>query len=212
MKAQLKILFIALLLAVFTTGCGCGGGGGDSADLVSIEVTPANPSIALGTDQQFTATGIFSDNSVQDLTNSVTWSSSDTSIATISNEAGSQGLASPQAIGSTTITATSGSVSGSTTLTVTAAAVDLVSITVTPENKVVGFHTTIQYTATGHFSDNTTQDITTLVTWSSSDTSVATISNEPGSKGSATTDGVRGTTIITATLGNISGSTSLIDP
>jgi hypothetical protein len=83
---------------------------------------------------------------------------------------------------------------------------------VTPANKYVGYHTTLQYTATGHFSDNTTQDITKSVTWSSSDTSVATISNQLGSKGLATTDGVTGTTVITATLGNISGSTSLIDP
>jgi hypothetical protein len=300
MKVQFKILFIALLLAVFTTGCGCGGGGDSSADLVSIEVTPAAPSIALGTHQQFTATGIFSNNSRQDLTNSVTWSSADTSIATISNETGSEGLAASQAIGLTTIVATSGGVSGSTTLTVTAAAlfsitvsppnpsiaqgihqqftaigiftdnttqdittsvdwsssdtsiatmsntadskglatsvaagstsiiatagsvsgstsltvtaVALVSITVTPENKFVGYHTTLQYTATGHFSDNTSQDITTSVTWSSSDTAVATISNQTGSKGLATTDGVSGTTVITATLGNISGSTLLIDP
>lgn len=212
MKVQLKIWFIVLLLAFFATGCGCGGGGDDPVVLVSIEVTPADPAIALGTHQQFTATGIFSDNSVQDFTNSVTWSSSDTSIATISSETGSAGLAASQAIGSTTISATSGSVSGATSLTVTAGAVDLVAITVTPKDKTVTFHTTLQYTATGHFSDNTTQDITTLVEWSSSDISVATISNDPGSKGVATTDGVRGTTIITATLGNISGSTSLIDP
>jgi len=300
MKVQLKILFIAVLMAFFTTGCGCGGGGETPSVLVSIEVTPVDSSIALGTHQQFTATGIFSDNSRKDLTNLVTWSSADTVIATISNEAGSQGLAASQAIGSTTITATSGSVSGSTTLTVTAAvlvsiavsppnpsiaqgmnqqftaigtftdntmqdittsvvwsssdtsiatisdtagfkglatgvaagstsiiatsgsvsgstsltvtAVSLVSITVTPANKLAGFHTTIQYTATGNFSNNTTQDITTSVTWSSSDISVATISNQPGLKGLATTDGVIGTTVITATSGNISGSTSLIDP
>ncbi len=299
MKTKLKILFIALLFAVFATGCGCGGGGG-SANLVSIEVTPADPSIALGTHQQFTATGIFSNDSRKDITNSVIWSSSDVSIATISNETGIQGLATSQAVGSTTITATSGSISGSTTLTVKAAvlvsitvsplnpsvaqgmrqqftaigifsdntmqdittsvewsssdsaiatisnnvgskgsatgvaagtagiiatagnisgsasltvtAASLLSITVTPEIITVGYNTTVQYTATGHFSDNSTQDITTLVTWSSSDTSVATISNQPGSKGLATTDGVSGSTVITATLGNISGSALLIDP
>ena len=128
----------------------------------------------------------------------------------MSNTADSKGLATSVAAGSTSIIATAGSVSGSTSLTVTAVA--LVSITVTPENKFVGYHTTLQYTATGHFSDNTSQDITTSVTWSSSDTAVATISNQTGSKGLATTDGVSGTTVITATLGNISGSTLLIDP
>ena len=210
MKAQFKILFIALLLAVFTTGCGCGGGGDSSADLVSIEVTPADPSIELGTNQQFTATGIFTDNTVQDITTSVEWSSSDTSIATISNTEGSKGLATSVAAGSTNIIATSGSISGSTTLTVSA--VTLVSITVTPARIFAGFNTTVQYQAVGTFSDNTTEDITATVIWSSSDTSIATISNEPGSKGLATTDSRIGSTTITATLGNISGSAVLIDP
>ena len=43
--------------------------------LVSIAVTPANPSLAKGLTQQFTATGTYSDNSTQNLTSQVTWSS-----------------------------------------------------------------------------------------------------------------------------------------
>src|SRR6266478_1297801 len=86
--------------------------------LSSIAVTPANPSIAKGTTQQFTATGTFSDGSTQNLTSTATWSSSNTSVATIN----SAGLASGVATGSTTMQAISGSVSGSTTLTVTAPA------------------------------------------------------------------------------------------
>jgi hypothetical protein len=83
--------------------------------LVSIAVTPANPSIAVGGHQQFTATGTYSDGSYQNLTNSATWTSSATSIATIN----SAGLATGVAAGNATITATYGSVHGSTTLTVT---------------------------------------------------------------------------------------------
>jgi trimeric autotransporter adhesin len=210
MKVQLKIWFIALLLAVFSTGCGCGGGGGTQADLVSIEVTPTNTSIELGIHQQFTAIGTFTDNTTQDITTSVDWNSSDPSIATISDTAGSKGLATSVAAGSTSIIATSGSISGSTSLTVTA--VTLVSITVTPARMFAGFNTTVQYKAVGTFSDNTAEDITTTVIWSSSDPSIATISNEPGSKGLATTDSRIGSTTITATLGNISGSAVLIDP
>ena len=70
-------LFILLLLLAMITGCGGGGGGGStSSTLVSIAVTPANPRIALGTTQQFIATGAFSDNTTQDLTASAAWSSS----------------------------------------------------------------------------------------------------------------------------------------
>jgi uncharacterized protein YjdB len=120
--------------------------------------------------------------------------------------AGSKGLATGVAAGTTTITATSGSVSGSTTLTVTAAT--LVSISVTPTNPSIAKGTTRQFTATGTYSDSTTQNLTTAVTWSSSSTTVATISNATGSKGLAT--GVAaGTTTITATSGSVSGTTSL---
>src|SRR5947199_1261731 len=86
------------------------------ATLVSIAVTPANPSVPKGSTQQFTATGTYTDNSTQNLTSTVTWTSSATSIATIN----SSGLASTVAQGTSTITATSGPVNGSTTLTVTA--------------------------------------------------------------------------------------------
>jgi concanavalin A-like lectin/glucanase superfamily protein/Big-like domain-containing protein len=88
-----------------------------SATLQSITVTPANPSIAAGGHQQFTATGNYSDGSHQDLTSSATWSSSNQSVATIT----STGYATGVATGTTTIKAVSGSISGTTTLTVTAA-------------------------------------------------------------------------------------------
>jgi len=88
--------------------------------LMSITVTPANPSISLGSTQQFTATGTYTDASTQNLTTTATWSSSATSVATISNASGSQGLAAATGIGTTTIEAASGAINGSTTLTVTA--------------------------------------------------------------------------------------------
>ena len=85
-----------------------------SATLNSITVTPANPAIASGSTQQFVATGTFSDNSTQNISSQVTWSSSNGGVATIN----STGLATGVAGGSSTIKATQGSVNGSTTLTV----------------------------------------------------------------------------------------------
>ena len=67
-------------------------------------------------------TGLYSDNSTQDLTTQVTWTSSDNAVATVSNAAGSNGLATTAGVGSTTVSATSGAVSGSTSLTVITAA------------------------------------------------------------------------------------------
>jgi len=88
--------------------------------LVSIQVLPANGSLPLTTALQFQAIGAFSDGSQQDLTTSTVWNSTDPAAATISNSTGGQGLAKSAAAGTTTISASAGSISGSTGLAVTA--------------------------------------------------------------------------------------------
>src|ERR1035437_424984 len=117
-----KLLFLVLILLLVTNcsngGSNNGGSGTSSATLLSIAVTPANPSIAPGTTEQFTATGTFSDNTTQVLTTLVSWSSSSQSVATISNTAGSNELVTSLATGTTTIKATCSGISGSTLLTV----------------------------------------------------------------------------------------------
>jgi hypothetical protein len=91
------------------------------SELVAITVAPAVGALAPGATQQFTATGIYSDSSSQDLTDDVAWSSSVPGTATVSNDTGSQGLATAVADGATTITATdpSSTISGTAALTVT---------------------------------------------------------------------------------------------
>ena len=88
--------------------------------LVSITVTPASPAIASGTAIQLHATATYSDNSTQEVTTQVTWSSSNTAVATVSNNSGTQGLATGISSGAVTITATENGVSGTATVTVTA--------------------------------------------------------------------------------------------
>ena len=174
--------------------------------LLTITVAPTTASIAAGNTQQFTATGHYSDLSTQNLTTTATWSSSNTSAATVSNSSGSQGLATGVAAGATTITATSGAISGTAVLTVTSGV--LLTITVAPTTASIAAGNTQQFTATGHYSDLSTQNLTTNVTWSSSNTSAATVSNSSGSRGLAT--GVAsGASSITATSGAISGTAVL---
>ena len=178
----------------------------NAAALVSIAVTPANAPIALGTNQQFTATGTYTDGSTLNITAAVSWSSSSPGVATVSNVAQNIGQATSVSTGQTTITASSGAISGSTVLTVTPAA--LLSITVTPAIPTIPLGSTTQFTATGSYSDGSTQNITGTVTWASSALTVATISNTAGSNGLATSAGT-GQATITATSGSISGSTTL---
>lgn len=177
-----------------------------SISLTQLVISPPSPSIAIATTQKFNLTGVFSDGSIRNLTPFATWSSSNTSVATISNTLGNKGLATAVAAGVTTIAATVNGVSASTTLTVTGAT--LSSISVTPVNASIGRNTSLQYTATGIFSDGTSQDITQSVTWATGNSGIATISNNEDSKGLATGVGA-GTTTVTATLGALSNSTNL---
>lgn len=177
-----------------------------SAVLVALEVTPTNPSIALGTSQQFAATGMFSDGTTQDLTAEVQWDSSPTGASTISNDVGSPGLAHSVGLGDTAISATHSGVVGSTMLTVSDAT--LVSIAVTPVLPEIALGTTQAFTATGTFTDGSVQDLTALVVWSSSDESVSPVANSAGEKGVATSIAL-GATTISAALSGITGSTSL---
>ncbi|EHH1079229.1 Ig-like domain-containing protein, partial [Vibrio parahaemolyticus] len=162
-----------------------------NAIVSSIQVTPATGTTPKGLTQAFVATATLSDGSTQDVTTdpAVSWSSSDTSIATISNSAGSEGLATGEEVGNVTITATDTSgpapVSGTATLTVTNAIV--VGLQVTPPTETTPIGLTKSFTATAVLSDGSTQDVTTdpAISWTSSDASIASVSNG-ADKGTAT--------------------------
>jgi hypothetical protein len=81
-KALINIGF-DLLATFLLAGCG----GGDSPYLTRISVSPNHSSVLLGQSQQFTATGLYSDGTTQNLTPQVTWNSSAQAVATISNAA-----------------------------------------------------------------------------------------------------------------------------
>ena len=211
-RAAASVIVLGFLGSL--AGCGGGGGGGDTTTpppdniptLQSIEITPSLAKAAAGTTAQFTATGVYTDNSKEDLTAQATWASSDSGVAMVSNDAGSKGVAITTGVGSATVSATSGDVSGDTMLTVTDAT--LVSIEVTPAAPSIANGLTQQFTATGLYSDNSTQDLTTQVTWASSNAAVATVSDAAGSNGLATAAGA-GSTTVSATSGGVTGDTTL---
>ena len=147
------------------------------ATLLSIDIDPIAQSVAPGTTQQYTAQGIFSDGSTHDVTGAVNWTSSNTAAASI-NAQGLAAVPAGAAAGSDTIIAASTQVSGQTVSAIailTVASKALVSISVTPATASVAVSGTQQYTVTGTYSDNSTQDLTGSAAWTSSDPSVATI-------------------------------------
>jgi len=190
---------IAVTLSFSIGGCGSGGSSTSPRTLASLAITPANSSVVVGYTQQLTATGAYSDGTTSNLTSSVIWASSDPTIMTVSNS----GLATTVALGTAIISATSGSINAHTNITVSPA---LVSIAVTPASPSILVNGTQQFTATGTYSDNSQQDITGTVTWSSSDSTVATVNS-----GGLATGVAAGNVNIQATSGSISGSAGLTD-
>jgi len=176
------------------------------ATLSAIDVTPAQPTIPAASTQQFKANGTYSDGTKRDITADVSWTSSVATVATISGAAATNGLAAAKAKGTSTITASLGTIKGTTLLTVTDAL--LTSITVTPAKPVIAKGTTIALIATGTYADNTTKDITADATWTTSAPTVATVSNAAGSDG-LVTGVIAGTATITAVLAGQGGAVSL---
>jgi hypothetical protein len=69
-------------------------------------VAPQATSVVVGLTMPLAATGSYSDGSSLDITNAVTWTSTDTTIASVSNASGSAGVVTGIAVGSAIITAT----------------------------------------------------------------------------------------------------------
>ncbi len=169
--------------------------------LTGITVSPSTASLLMGGNQQFTATGTYSDGSTQDLTATATWSSSQSAVLTVGNAPGTPGFAQAIANGSATVTASYSSNIASATVSV---GPTLTSISVSPANPTLGTTSSQQFTATGTYSDSSTLDITNQVTWSATPASVITISPS----GLAHTL-VIGQGSVTATLGALSNSTGV---
>ena len=87
---------------------------GSAVTLASILVTPANPLILVGQTLTFTATGIFSNGTGQNLTGQVAWASSNPGVASITGAGAATGVGT----GQTTISASLQGVTGATTLAV----------------------------------------------------------------------------------------------
>jgi hypothetical protein len=178
-----------------------------AATLTRIQVTPFAPTIPVGFVVQLGATGIYSDNSTRDLTGLATWSSDATSVAAVSNAPATRGQLTPVAAGSATISASYQGVTGTDAVKVSGAT--LTSIAVTPTNATIAPQASLPYTATGTFSDASQMDVTKYVTWLSSNTSVADVSNAVGSQGLAKAF-APGMVSISAVRGSVTGAAFLL--
>jgi len=194
--SRLSACTIIFLAALLISGCG---GGSDWSQPGVLAITPQTASVALGQTVQFRAMGYMGNGQTEDLTSSVSWQSSNTSIVTVNQK----GLAASVAAGTINMKASWHGLSATSSLVVSKAALE--SLTITPPSASIALGQTAQLTAVGAFSDKTTQDLTTAVAWNSAQPAIATVS----AGGLAASKAV-GNTTVTASVGSVSASNQIV--
>jgi uncharacterized protein YjdB len=136
----------------------------DTTPLTQITLVPWQVQLSVGGTAQLTAIGTYQDGVTQTLTSGVTWTSTKATVASVS----SSGLATAVAVGKSTVTATIGKIQGSATISVTVkTAPQLSSIAISPTSATAAVGSTIQFHVIGHYSDNSTRDLTSKAAWAS---------------------------------------------
>ncbi|MFM2625751.1 Ig-like domain-containing protein, partial [Vibrio owensii] len=152
----------------------------------SLQVTPPSASIPAGLTQAYQAQVTLTDGNVLDVTTdpALSWSSSDTAVATIDTNTG---IATGVTPGTVTITA-SGTASGvSFTQTAELTVVDGVLINLREIRQPCSDNSSeyfsqipIGFTILGEYSNGDVKDVTNLVTWTTSNSAIATIDASSG--------------------------------
>lgn len=177
-----------------------------NATLEAIQVFPFNSSITVGSPIWFQATGIFSDGRSVWLTRDVTWTSSDTSVASISNGRWSEGRTIGVAPGQVEIEATWNGVTGSASLVVSDKEITALQVTPFLARIPSGYGELFQ--AVAIFDDNTSRNVTQLATWETTNPAIASVGNVWWTNGIVLTHGA-GQVDVKASWQNAEGQTSL---
>jgi hypothetical protein len=176
----------------------------------SLDLTPTSQTLISGQTAQLTATRRFPGGALEDVTSRVTYTTSDRTIASISDH----GVVSAGSQTGTVIIKAFDSVGDATAIaSFTVVPPVITSIDVSPP--VVALTRVSQpraFTATAHFNNGTTADVTNLVVWSSSNTDVALVGNTQLDRGVVIPVATGNTTIVAtdATTGITGRSTVFV--
>lgn len=145
---------------------------GEPVAATALRIVPSVLNIPVGATAALSAALVLADSTEVPITAQASWTSATPAIATVSASGGVTGVSAGQTI----VQAGYSGLSAAADVVVTGGQVTLDSIEVTPTGVSLAMGQTRQFTATGHYSDASTQDLSSLCQWSSSNTAVATVS------------------------------------
>ncbi|WP_426111283.1 ice-binding family protein [Massilia sp. PWRC2] len=177
-KRFLKTLICSAGLLAASLLAACGGGdqgrspilGLNAATVVSVVVTPATATVAIGATQQFSAMATYTDGSAVDVSAKSVWNSASPAVASINGT----GVASAIKAGAVVIGAAFEGKSASATLTVLPATV--LSLTLTPASNSLHVAASRQLVAVASYSDGSVVDVSRAATYASATPAAVSIS------------------------------------
>lgn len=200
MKKNILILFILMLV-----GCGNDYNANDTNNINTevkpistpktyLVITPQSTNLAIGLSQQYLAKAYYEDSKSGELlditsSTSINWTSTNESIASVSNDIDSKGLVTGESAGTVMLFASikGTDISDSVEVKVKDVDVSSISLVTSPASDSVPKGIERQFQAIAYLSDGSSLNITNdnALIWSSSDNTIATVSNLKGRKGVA---------------------------
>ncbi len=192
MKLVKDFIFLLLCLGLFL-GCRKAAVTADDQPIAYLEVSPASTSMLVQEQTQFSAKAVGKDASETALTTEATWWTSDKTVAEFSLV--KNGLLQAKAPGKVVAYASYQGVTRSLPLTV----YGVTGLSVSTDRSSYYIDQDATLTAVAVLSNDATQDVSNLASWSSSDTTVASVSDSEGNKGRLSPL-AQGSAVITADL------------
>ncbi|WP_417881079.1 Ig-like domain-containing protein [Vibrio sp.] len=171
------------------------------ATILSLVVEPDSLTIAKGGKVAITVTANYSNGSSQDVTSLATITSDAPAVTSINADNSIQAVG----VGSANVTATFNS-SESAPIPVTVTDATVSTLTITPDPLSLAKGTQQQLTATAEFSDASSRDVTSEVSWSTADSALVSVSSSGLAKG----EGVTAGTDVTASFGGQSDNLNVV--
>lgn len=182
MRAALQLSWASLVFALAGPACVWEPGdddtsGGVAPTLIGLGIGPMDPVVTVGERLQFTATGFYSDQSTRDVTDSVSWQSSEPSVLAVASGLDEEGLGTALSMGEAGVRASLFDLH-SNVLGVTVTDASITALTVAPTSVTLHAGEGTALVAEATFSDGSRGNVSGSVRWSTSDGLVATV--DPG--------------------------------